>query len=99
MKGETKVERKKAVLVTTQFRGVFFGFVKDESSSAPEKITLTQARNCLYWSTDVRGFLGLAAVGPSENCRVGATVDELTLFGVTSISRVSPEAVESWQLA
>lgn len=35
--------KEKAVLVTTEFRGVFFGYVKDESK-LPEEITLTNAR-------------------------------------------------------
>lgn len=40
---------KQAVLVTTVHRGVFFGYasagVKDKA------ITISNARNCIYWST------------------------------------------------
>lgn len=84
-----------AVLVTTIHRGVFFGYasagVKDKS------ITISNARNCVYWSADVKGFLGLAANGPTEGCRIGPKVPELTLTGVTSVSSVTPEAVEKWE--
>lgn len=86
---------KTAVLVTTIHRGVFFGYasagVKDKS------ITISNARNCVYWSPDVKGFLGLAATGPSPSCKVGPKVPKLTLVNVTSVSEVSPEAVEKWE--
>jgi hypothetical protein len=86
---------KKAVIVTTEFRGVFFGFVKDDKKS-PDQITLTDARNCIYWSSDVGGFLGLAANGPTSGCRIGTKVSELTIYKVTSISPVSEEAAKKW---
>ena len=52
----------KAVLVTTEFRGVFFGYIKDDTK-LPSEIILTGVRNCIYWSSDCGGFLGLAANG------------------------------------
>jgi hypothetical protein len=84
------------VVVTTEHRGVFFGLL----DGAPgETVTIRQARCCLYWSTDVRGFLGLAAKGPSEDCRVGPPAPSLTLFKVTSVVEVAPEAAEAWEAA
>lgn len=88
----------KAVLVTTEFRGVFFGEVKNDKN-LPQEITLTNARNCIYWSTDCGGFLGLAAKGPSGNCKIGTKVKELTLYKVTSVTPVSEEAAEKWKNA
>lgn len=87
---------KQAVLVTTEFRGVFFGYVKDESK-APDEITLTGARNCIYWSSDCGGFLGLASNGPSSNCRIGKKVTELKLYKITSITPVEERAVSAWE--
>lgn len=87
---------KKAVLVTTEFRGVFFGYVKDEKK-LPSEITITDARNCIYWSADCGGFLGLAAEGPNKNCKIGARVDELTLYKVTSVTPVSDGAAKKWE--
>jgi len=84
----------KPVLVTTEFRGVFFGYLK--SQDGRESLTLTKARNCIYWSSDVGGFLGLASIGPSSSCRLGKMVDELTLYKITSVTPVSKEAVERW---
>lgn len=86
---------KKAVLVTTEFRGVFFGYVKKDKE-LPDKITLTEARNCIYWSSDIGGFLGLASVGPSSSCKIGMKVDELTLWKITSVTPVSVEAEKKW---
>lgn len=82
------------VLVTTEHRGVFFGY-----QASPLKggtVTLTKAQNCLYWSADVKGFLGLAATGPSKGCRIGPAVPELTLTKVTSITKATPEAIQRW---
>ena len=87
--------KNKAVLVTTEFRGVFFGFVK-EDSKLPDEITLTKVKNCIYWSSDINGFLGLSATGPNGNCKVGAEVPELRLFKITSVAPVSDEALKQW---
>lgn len=87
----------RAVLVTTAHRGVFFGILKEDS--APDEITLADARNCIYWSSDVGGFLGLASIGPSEKCKIGRQADLIRLFNITSITDVSPKAVEKWRNA
>lgn len=84
-----------AVLVTTVHRGVFFGYTADEVKNKTLKIK--DARNCVYWSSDVKGFLGLAASGPSSSCKIGPKVPSLTLTDVTSVAEVSPEAVEKWE--
>jgi hypothetical protein len=85
----------KAVLVTTEFRGVFFGFVKD-GEKVPNEITLSKARNCIYWSSDCGGFLGLASNGPTQKCRIGSEVEELTIYKITSITHVSQSAKNVW---
>jgi len=87
--------KNKPVLVTTEFRGVFFGYVKNEMK-LPDEITLTKVRNCIYWSQSVGGFLGLASKGPDSQCKIGSEVPELRLFKITSISPVSEEAAQKW---
>jgi hypothetical protein len=84
-----------AVLVTTAHRGVFFGYERSRDGTT---IKLSRARNCLYWSADVRGFMGLAERGPTASCRVGPPA-EIELFDVTSICEVTPKAVEAWERA
>jgi hypothetical protein len=87
--------KERAVMVTTEHRGVFFGYA---TTTDGETIKLTKARNCVYWSSDVRGFLGLASSGPSASCRIGppATV---TLRGITAVVEVTPEAAQKWESA
>jgi hypothetical protein len=84
-----------AVLVTTLHKGVFFGYAATGVKN--KAITIRNARNCVYWSADVKGFLGLAANGPTSSCRIGPKVPELTLTDVTSISKVTPEAIKKWE--
>ena len=89
----------KPILVTTENRGVFFGYQNGESPKLPDEITIKQARNCVYWSSDCKGFLGLASSGPTDSCKIGPKVSTLTLYKITSITEVSPEAAERWELA
>jgi len=86
----------KAVLVTTEFRGVFCGEIKNDKK-LPNEITLENARNCIYWSSDVGGFLGLAAVGPNSSCKIGKKVTELKLYKITSVTPVTQEAKKQWE--
>ena len=86
----------KAVVVTTENRGVFFGYIVDDSQ-APAQITLSQCRNALYWPQSVKGFLGLASSGPSAGSRIGPVATESTLYRLTSITTCTPEAVSAWE--
>ena len=92
---KTATNGARPVMVTTAHRGVFFGYARETDG---EQITLTRGRLCLYWSADVKGFMGLAATGPSESCRVGPPAD-ITLRNITAVLAVTPEAVEAWEKA
>lgn len=81
------------VIVTTAHRGVFFGYAEDTDGAT---ITLQRARLCVYWSADVRGFMGLAANGPSKSCRIGPAAD-ITLRNITAVLEVTPDAEKKWQ--
>jgi hypothetical protein len=83
----------RAVLVTTAHRGVFFGYATNTDG---ETIALRRARLCLYWSRDVKGFMGLASEGPSAGCRVGPPAD-ITLRNITAVVTVDPDAVTRWE--
>ena len=80
------------VLVTTAHRGVFFGFAANTDG---ETIALKRSRLCISWSADVRGFMGLAATGPSKGCRIGPEAD-ITLRNITAVLECTPAAVEAW---
>src|SRR6266700_5421167 len=76
----------RAVLVTTAHRGVFFGYAAKASGPT---IKLKRARLCIYWSSDLHGFMGLASHGPNSNCKIGPAAD-IELFNITSIVEVAP---------
>ena len=84
------------VVVTTDKRGVFFGILAARDGSTVE---LGDARNCVYWSAETRGFLGLCAHGPQPGSRVGPAAPLVELRGVTSVSVASDEAVKAWEAA
>ena len=85
--------KERPVLVTTEYKGVFFGYAE---ATDGDTIKLKRARNCIYWPTANEGFLGLAKHGPVDGARVGPRAD-IELRGVTSISEVTPEAVARWE--
>ena len=87
--------KERAVLVTTSHKGVFFGYAKDTKGAV---IKLRAARNCIYWPTDQKGFLGLASTGPVSGARVGPAAD-LELRDITSVAVCTPASVEAWEKA
>lgn len=87
---------KRPVVVTTEYRGVFFGYVEDDSK-LPSEITLSSARMCVYWSSATKGVLGLAATGPAKDCRVTQATPRFTAYKVTAVAECSPEAAEAWE--
>ena len=83
------------VLVTTKYRGVFFGYTE---GGLQDRVTLKKGRCCLYWPDGTRGFVGLAVSGPIEGSRVGPAAD-MELSGVVCMIECTPEAVERWEAA
>lgn len=88
---------KRPVLVTTKHRGVFFGYLKGKPTK--KQVVLAQCRNCIYWEVGVHGFIGLAANGPTSQCKIGPAAPEITLYDVTAVAVVTPEAAEKWEAA
>lgn len=86
---------KQPVIVTTEWRGVFFGYLIE--NQAPDKVVLSEARMCIWWSKSCKGVFGLAAMGPDSECRIGPAVSKQTLYKITSIVEVSDEAVQKWE--
>lgn len=73
---------------------VLFGFTPDPHA---EPLVLNKARMVVYWSSDLMGFMGLAARGPSKECRIGPEVDIPSLRNITSVTLVSSEALKKWE--
>lgn len=91
-----KAGKKRAVVVTTEHRGVFFGYVVNDKKS-PAEIELSEARMCVYWSVATRGVLGLAAKGPQKGCRITGAIPKMTAYKVTAVLDCAPEAVTAWE--
>lgn len=87
-----KTER--AVIVTTAHKGVFFGYATDTEG---ESIKLLRARLAVYWTADLRGFMGLASAGPKSGCRIGHAVPEIEVRAITAVIECTPEAVTQWE--
>lgn len=90
-----KANGERAVVVTTQHRGVFFGYASEVDG---EIIKLRDARNCIYWSSDVKGFMGLAATGPNKSCKIGPAAN-ISLRDITGVIECTPDAVTAWENA
>jgi hypothetical protein len=83
------------VLVTTEHRGVFFGYATETRG---QTIDLKRARLCVYWTADLKGFMGLANPGPTKGCKIGPPAD-IEVRAITSVVEVTPEAAERWEAA
>ena len=88
-------KKERPVIVTTAHRAVFFGYADNTDG---ETISLKRSRLCLYWSADLRGFMGLAAYGPNASCKIGPPAD-ITLRSITAVMEVTPEAEAKWTAA
>lgn len=86
---------KRPVLVTTAHRGVFFGYA-DKTDG--DTIKLSSARNCIYWPSENKGFLGLATVGPLNGARIGSAAD-IELRDITCVAECTEDAVKAWEAA
>ena len=91
--------KNKPVLITTQHRGVFFGFISEETDTSSTIIKdIKNCRMAIYWGTD-KGVMQLADTGPTNDSRIGAPADIEVLHDVTAIFNVKDEAVEKWMSA
>jgi hypothetical protein len=92
---KTKTNGERAVLVTTSHRGVFFGYATKTDGTT---IKLRAARNCIYWPTGQKGFLGLASDGPLTGARVGPAAD-IEVRDITCVAECTEKSVAAWEAA
>lgn len=88
----------KAILVTTQHRGVFFGYVEDSADVTKTTLALKGARCAIRWNT-TKGIAELAEDGPNPNSKIGATADIEALHDITGVWSVTEKAEKSWTTA
>lgn len=84
--------KRRPVLVTTEYRGVYFGFLESHTG---RECVLTDARMAIQWGT-TRGVDELADSGPNAKSRIGAMAPKVWLCGLTSVVDCTPAAVKAW---
>ena len=85
------------VVVTTNKRGVFCGKLDKAVTSIPDTLKLLDVRQCVYWDSATKGFIGLSANGPTKNCRVGPASPNILLDKIDSIAECSTKALAAWR--
>ena len=86
----------KAIIVTTQHRGVFFGLVQDDQDMNARTMALKDARCAIRWGT-TNGVAELAATGPGKNSKIGSAVDLDALHDITAVWAVTEAAAAKWR--
>lgn len=94
-KGEKVKDSKIPVLVTTEHRGVFFGYI-EPGDVLKDPLKIYKKQMCTYYSADMHGVFGLAKYGPSKSCKIGPPVEWATVKGITSVVGVSKDAEKRW---
>ena len=94
--GDAKMKNKRIVVVTTDStrRGVFCGELLTEQDDVVE---LKDAKMAVYWSSNVKGVVGLASTGPLKGCRISPSIPKIKLNGVTSVMDCSKESTKNWE--
>lgn len=85
----------KAILVTTQHRGVYYGEVPDDQDMNAKTMALKNARCAIYWAT-TKGVAELASDGPNTSSKIGAACDIEALHDITAVWNVSEAAAVKW---
>ncbi len=87
-----KATKERPVIVTTEHRGVFFGYSDDTSGTT---VHLKRARMAIYFGTE-RGFMQLAETGPTTKSKVSARAD-IDVRKITAVVEVTSEAAKAWE--
>jgi hypothetical protein len=85
------------VVVFTQWKGVFFGYVEGSREETYGKDILS-LKNCkmLINFRNGKGVFQVTSEGPVGNCLVSSVCPEIEIRGITGVSEVSPEAEKVW---
>ena len=94
---KNKQTKRAVVVLTSNERGVIvaFGYSDDPLDATIQH--LRQARIALYWSDDMHGLPGLAAMGPSKTCRISPAVEEMVVHRVHVAMACTAAAAVAWE--
>lgn len=82
------------VIVCTELRGVFFGYM---TGGIAETVKLRRARMAIQWGTS-KGVMELAETGPTKSSKISARAD-IEVNKLTAVFEVTPEACAKWEAA
>lgn len=93
---ETKKKEERYVVVTTDAnrRGVFGGILESSNGGS---VVLLDASMCVYWSSETKGVVGLAAIGPQNGSRISPPAPRIELDGVTAIIDCTDASRMLWE--
>ena len=93
---EAAASKERAVIVCTEFRGVFFGYVSGPTKGV-DPIELKRARMAIRWGTTT-GIMQLAETGPTANSKISSRAD-LEVRKVSAVFEMTAAAIEAWEKA
>ena len=89
--------KEQALMVTTEHRGVFFGY-GEFPNDGEKNITLTNVRMCIYWPAENHGINSLASLGPLKGARISPSSEgDVRLHDITGVWVVSDKAAKKWE--
>lgn len=86
----------KNILITTEWRGVFFAQIDENADLTPR--TLTNLKNCrmvIQFGT-TRGLMQLCQSGPTERTTLSDPADIDVAHGITAVFSVSDDAAKKF---
>jgi hypothetical protein len=89
----TRTKRERPVIVTTEYRGVFFGYT--DAAPGADVVMLKRARMAIYFGT-TRGVMELAETGPTAKSKISARAN-MELRKVTAVMEVTDVATKAWE--
>jgi hypothetical protein len=84
------------VLITTQHRGVFAGFIADDQDITARSMPLKDAKMAIYWGT-TRGVMELCKDGPTKTSKISLPADIPALHDITAVFEITPKASAKWR--
>ena len=87
------------VIVTTEYRGVFFGVIHPDDAQPDNGDVILRDAKCAIKFGTTKGWMQLAATGPTDRSKIGSPAPKLTIRKVTAIADVTDEAATAWETA
>lgn len=81
-------------IVLTEFKEIFAGWSKSDPNA--DIIVLNNVRQVIYYSSDTKGLLGLAANGPGKESRISSECPQMIIRRPVNVLLASPAAADKF---